>query len=187
MQCITLMLFTLNIRRGSVDSPTCAKGVVRVLARLHFKPTSNPTSLPASALSQPSTRLYFTTFLHRIRLVHVPSPSLSHVGHVTHLTLVKMFYSHEILTSRKYGVATVWYASRLTSAMQLLADHSLHRLVATLGSKSNLKKVSRKAILDVDVAKTCSTIIDPVAPMALRLSSSLLYVSHRAADIAHDA
>lgn len=48
------------------------------------------------------------------------------------------------------------------------------RLVATLGSKSTLKKVSRKAILDVDVAKTCDTIITPEAPMALRLQSNLL-------------
>ncbi|KAK4913475.1 R8 protein [Elasticomyces elasticus] len=67
-----------------------------------------------------------------------------------------MFYSHEVLTSRKYGVATVW-------------------LVATLGSKSTLKKVSRKAILDVDVAKACETIVRPEAPMALRLQSNLLY------------
>ncbi|KAK3066170.1 R8 protein, partial [Teratosphaeriaceae sp. CCFEE 6253] len=57
---------------------------------------------------------------------------------------------------RKYGVATVW-------------------LVATLGSKSTLKRVSRKAILDVDVAKACDTIGQPQAPMALRLQSNLLY------------
>ncbi|KAI4111863.1 MAG: hypothetical protein LQ339_000322 [Xanthoria mediterranea] len=67
-----------------------------------------------------------------------------------------MFYSHEILTSRESGVATVW-------------------LVATLGSQSNLKKVNRKAILDVDVPKTCGVIINPEAPMALRLQSNLLY------------
>ncbi|CAO2651005.1 Nn.00g093020.m01.CDS01 [Neocucurbitaria sp. VM-36] len=67
-----------------------------------------------------------------------------------------MFYSHEILTSRKYGVATIW-------------------LVATLGSKSSLKRINRKQILDVDVAKACQTIIDPVAPMALRLQGNLLY------------
>ncbi|CAL3962251.1 hypothetical protein PZA11_000537 [Diplocarpon coronariae] len=67
-----------------------------------------------------------------------------------------MFYSHEILTSRKYGVATVW-------------------LVATLGAKSNTKKVSKKAILDVDVRKACKTICEPEAPMALRLQSNLLY------------
>ncbi|KAF2721219.1 hypothetical protein K431DRAFT_312718 [Polychaeton citri CBS 116435] len=67
-----------------------------------------------------------------------------------------MFYSHEVLTSRKYGVATVW-------------------LVATLGSKSSLKRVSRKAILDVDVLRACETIESPVAPMALRLQGNLLY------------
>jgi hypothetical protein len=61
-------------------------------------------------------------------------------------------------------------------------DHSLARLVATLGSKSNLKKVSRKAILDVDVSKTCDTIIEPAAPMALRLSSNLLYVTRSSVD-----
>ncbi|KAF9698437.1 hypothetical protein EKO04_003770 [Ascochyta lentis] len=67
-----------------------------------------------------------------------------------------MFYSHEVLTNRKYGVATVW-------------------LVATLGSKSSLKRITRKQMLDVDVAKACKTIVDPAAPMALRLQGSLLY------------
>ncbi|KAF2135765.1 uncharacterized protein K452DRAFT_303302 [Aplosporella prunicola CBS 121167] len=67
-----------------------------------------------------------------------------------------MFYSHEVLTSRKHGVATVW-------------------LVATLGSKSKMRKVTRKDILDVNVPKACETIIAPQAPMALRLQSSLLY------------
>ncbi|KAI9765927.1 MAG: hypothetical protein M1840_007068 [Geoglossum simile] len=51
----------------------------------------------------------------------------------------------------------------------------LPRLVATLGSQSTLKKVNRKAILDVNVPKACETIIDPEAPMALRLQSNLLY------------
>ncbi|KAF2130883.1 hypothetical protein P153DRAFT_206353 [Dothidotthia symphoricarpi CBS 119687] len=67
-----------------------------------------------------------------------------------------MFYSHEVLTNRKYGVATVW-------------------LVATLGNKSSLKKINRKQILDVDVTKACRTVVDPVAPMALRLQGNLLY------------
>ncbi|KAF2648539.1 hypothetical protein K491DRAFT_722474 [Lophiostoma macrostomum CBS 122681] len=67
-----------------------------------------------------------------------------------------MFYSHEVLTSRKYGVATVW-------------------LVATLGAKSSLRKVNRKAIREVNVPKACQTIIDPAAPMALRLQGNLLY------------
>ncbi|KAL6721901.1 R8 protein [Lecanora helva] len=38
-----------------------------------------------------------------------------------------------------------------------------------------MKKVNRKAILEVDVPKTCRIIITPDAPMALRLQSNLLY------------
>jgi meiotic recombination protein REC8 len=38
-----------------------------------------------------------------------------------------------------------------------------------------LKRISRKQILDVDVAKACQTIVEPVAPMALRLQGNLLY------------
>ncbi|KAI9722542.1 MAG: hypothetical protein M1828_004537 [Chrysothrix sp. TS-e1954] len=67
-----------------------------------------------------------------------------------------MFYSHEILTSRKYGIATVW-------------------LVATLGSRNHLKKIGRKTILEVNVPKACDTITTPEAPMALRLQSNRLY------------
>jgi len=48
------------------------------------------------------------------------------------------------------------------------------RLVATLGAKSSAKKLTRKAITDVDVQKACETIMEPEAPMALRLQSSLM-------------
>lgn len=76
-------------------------------------------------------------------------------------------------------LAQVWRRDCLVS---LASPHPLehditdapHRLVATLGSKSTLKKVSRKAILDVDVPKACETINHPEAPMALRLQSNLL-------------
>ena len=54
------------------------------------------------------------------------------------------------------------------------ATTDTYRLVATLGSKSSLKKVTRKAIIDVDVPKACETIQDPHAPMALRLQGNLL-------------
>ncbi|OQE42332.1 hypothetical protein PENCOP_c004G02137 [Penicillium coprophilum] len=67
-----------------------------------------------------------------------------------------MFYSHEILTSPEHGVATIW-------------------LVATLGSRSIARRLNRKAILDVDVPNVCRVIINPDAPMALRLQGSLLY------------
>ncbi|KAG2164539.1 hypothetical protein JADG_004278 [Aureobasidium aubasidani] len=66
-----------------------------------------------------------------------------------------MFYSHEVLTSRKHGVATIW-------------------LVATLGAKSTLKKVDRKELCAVNIPKACQTIVSPEAPMALRLQSNLL-------------
>ncbi|OAP56748.1 hypothetical protein AYL99_08860 [Fonsecaea erecta] len=47
--------------------------------------------------------------------------------------------------------------------------------MATLGSKSNLKKISRRAILDVDLQKACKTITEPQEPLALRLQGSLLF------------
>ncbi len=82
-----------------------------------------------------------------------------------------------VLTSRKYGVATVWYVLiflhpfcfRQTSLLT-----NMCRLVATLGAKSSTKKVTRKAILNVNVKKACETIMEPEAPMALRLQSNLL-------------
>ena len=46
--------------------------------------------------------------------------------------------------------------------------------MATLGAKSNLKKVNRKAILEVDIQRACDIITTPEAPMALRLQSNLL-------------
>ncbi|KAJ5166250.1 uncharacterized protein N7482_005031 [Penicillium canariense] len=74
-----------------------------------------------------------------------------------------MFYSHEILTSPEHGVATIW-------------------LVATLGSRSVTRRLNRKAILDVDVPGACSVIVNPEAPMALRLQGSLLYGVSRVYD-----
>ncbi|KAI5860723.1 Rec8 like protein-domain-containing protein [Durotheca rogersii] len=67
-----------------------------------------------------------------------------------------MFYSHEILTNRQYGVATIW-------------------LVATIGNRSASRKVTRKAIQEVDVQKACGKISEPGAPVALRLQGHLLY------------
>ncbi|GES63097.1 Rad21/Rec8 N terminal domain protein [Aspergillus terreus] len=67
-----------------------------------------------------------------------------------------MFYSHDILTSPEHGVATIW-------------------LVATLGSRSITRRLNKKTILDVDVPKACNVIMDPQAPMALRLQGNLLY------------
>jgi meiotic recombination protein REC8, fungi type len=81
-----------------------------------------------------------------------------------------------VLTSRQHGVATVWSVVKQSFNYKITDPY---RLLATLGSKSTLKKVTRKAILDVDVPKACGTIHDPSAPMALRLQANLLYVSSR--------
>ncbi|KAI0476229.1 Rec8 like protein-domain-containing protein [Xylariaceae sp. FL0804] len=69
-----------------------------------------------------------------------------------------MFYSHEILTSRQFGVATIW-------------------LVATSGTgkSTTTRKVTRKAIQEVNVEKACGKILEPGAPIALRLQGNLLY------------
>ncbi|KAK9245781.1 Rec8 like protein-domain-containing protein [Lipomyces tetrasporus] len=67
-----------------------------------------------------------------------------------------MFYSYDILSRRSSGLSTVW-------------------LVATLGSKSSLKRVHRKDILSVSIPDACDLIIHPPQPLALRLSSNLLY------------
>ncbi|KAK6503597.1 hypothetical protein TWF481_008610 [Arthrobotrys musiformis] len=68
-----------------------------------------------------------------------------------------MFYDHRILTQRKYGVATVW-------------------LVATIGPRTTLsKRVHKKEILEVNVAKACRTILQSENPLALRLQSNLLF------------
>jgi meiotic recombination protein REC8, fungi type len=47
--------------------------------------------------------------------------------------------------------------------------------VATVGRRGIKKTVSRKAIQEVQIRKACRKIIHPGAPLALRLSSNLLY------------
>lgn len=45
--------------------------------------------------------------------------------------------------------------------------------------KGASRKVTRKAIQEVNVPKACETIIDPGAPLALRLQGNLLYGTTR--------
>jgi len=49
-----------------------------------------------------------------------------------------------------------------------------YRLVAT-SKMSSRRRVTRKAIQEVDVSGACSKIIEPGAPIALRLQGNLLY------------
>lgn len=41
--------------------------------------------------------------------------------------------------------------------------------------KSNQKRVTKRAIQDVNVPRACGKILDPGAPLALRLQGNLLY------------
>lgn len=47
--------------------------------------------------------------------------------------------------------------------------------MSTIGFRTTTRKISRKAIQEVDVQKACETILQPGAPIALRLQGSLLY------------
>ncbi|KAK9460303.1 Rec8 like protein-domain-containing protein [Lipomyces oligophaga] len=67
-----------------------------------------------------------------------------------------MFFSSDLLVQKSNGLGTAW-------------------LVATLGPKSSFKRIQKKDILKVSIPAACKVIIDPPAPLALRLSSSLLY------------
>ena len=50
------------------------------------------------------------------------------------------------------------------------------RLAATLGSKSSLKRLQKRDILSVDVPEACTFLSNPPdEPLALRLSSNLMY------------
>ncbi|GAA5909751.1 uncharacterized protein JCM6883_004625 [Sporobolomyces salmoneus] len=67
-----------------------------------------------------------------------------------------MFYSPQLLTSRKGGFAVVW-------------------LAASIGVKgAGGKKLTRKELLAVDLVQACEQVASPAEPLALRLSSSLL-------------
>lgn len=67
-----------------------------------------------------------------------------------------MFYSTDILSHRKPGLGIIW-------------------LAATLGDRSAIRRLSRKEILSVNITLTCSQLLHPSEPFALRLSSQLLF------------
>lgn len=70
-----------------------------------------------------------------------------------------MFFSHELLADRNSGLAIIW-------------------LMATLKSKSAAyfnSKISKAEILKTEIPSACEMIQNPIGPMALRLSSNLLY------------
>ncbi|CAG8462848.1 27313_t:CDS:10 [Dentiscutata erythropus] len=66
-----------------------------------------------------------------------------------------MFYSKEILTRKKGGFGIIW-------------------LAATLGSRSSLRKLSKKEVNSVNLVKACEYVTSPPEPLALRLTSNLM-------------
>ncbi|RIA99009.1 Rec8 like protein [Glomus cerebriforme] len=66
-----------------------------------------------------------------------------------------MFYSKEILTHKKGEFGIIW-------------------LAATLGSRSSLRKLSKKEVNSVNLVKACDYVTTPPEPLALRLISNLM-------------
>lgn len=67
-----------------------------------------------------------------------------------------MFYNNDILARRKTGLGIVW-------------------LAATLGDRSVVRRLTRRDILSVNISSTCASVRNPIEPLALRLSSQLMY------------
>lgn len=144
---------------------------------VHFPLTRYTLSTPSTQTFLSSrTRIPFSSCcFNTFSRVNLCIMFYSHEGELLFSTFRTCIANSTVLTNRKYGVATVWYVPLPQSLMISMLTRC--RLVATLGSKSSLKRVTRKQMLDVDVVKACKTIVDPVAPMALRLQGSLLYTS----------
>ncbi|TFK30430.1 hypothetical protein FA15DRAFT_607770 [Coprinopsis marcescibilis] len=67
-----------------------------------------------------------------------------------------MFFTPELLAKRDSGFGLLW-------------------LAATLGSKSAFKKLPRRSVITADITGLCDLISEPVEPLALRLSSNLMF------------
>ncbi|KAL4753731.1 hypothetical protein BDW72DRAFT_209545 [Aspergillus terricola var. indicus] len=126
-------------------------------ATLSFFPALLP-SLPffLSLTSNYVSRYWPTSSLEPLRESHYSEARKQvSVTVPTKFVLLKLV-GIPLLTSPEHGVATVW-------------------LVATLGARSISRRLNRRTIQNVDVPKACNVIVDPAAPMALRLQSNLLY------------
>lgn len=88
------------------------------------------------------------------------------------------------MASLRSGEMICPHAFLLPKLSRLVASNSLSgsvRVLATLGQNCGSRRISRKAIQEVDVPKACMTIDNPPgAPIALRLQASLLYGVSRA-------
>uniref|UniRef100_A0A8H7Y7W3 Rad21/Rec8-like protein N-terminal domain-containing protein n=1 Tax=Psilocybe cubensis TaxID=181762 RepID=A0A8H7Y7W3_PSICU len=67
-----------------------------------------------------------------------------------------MFFTPELLSKRDSGFGLLW-------------------LAATLGSRSTFKKLPKRSVLTADISQLCDLITEPEEPLALRLSSNLMF------------
>ncbi|KAH6917396.1 Rec8 like protein-domain-containing protein [Coprinopsis sp. MPI-PUGE-AT-0042] len=67
-----------------------------------------------------------------------------------------MFFTPDLLAKRDSGFGLLW-------------------LAATLGSKSAFKKLPRRSVITADISNLCDLISQPAEPLALRLSSNLMF------------
>ncbi|ORX46379.1 hypothetical protein BCR36DRAFT_372207 [Piromyces finnis] len=67
-----------------------------------------------------------------------------------------MFYSNDILLTKRFGLGKVW-------------------LAATLGKNTYYKKLSKRDLIDVNITIICNFIQSPPEPLALRFTSNLLF------------
>ncbi|KAJ3513821.1 hypothetical protein NLJ89_g2734 [Agrocybe chaxingu] len=67
-----------------------------------------------------------------------------------------MFFTPELLAKRDSGFGLLW-------------------LAATLGARSSFKKLPKRSVLTADITQLCDLISEPAEPLALRLSSNLMF------------
>lgn len=85
-----------------------------------------------------------------------------------------MFFTPELLAKRDSGFGLLWYGSCGTLSAHRMIRYCT-RLAATLGSRSTFKKLPKRSVLTADITQLCDLISEPVEPLALRLSSNLMF------------
>ncbi|KAI0031157.1 Rec8 like protein-domain-containing protein [Vararia minispora EC-137] len=78
-----------------------------------------------------------------------------------------MFFTQELLSQRNSGFGLLW-------------------LAATLGAKSSFKKLPKRDVMDADISELCGLIVEPIEPLALRLSSNLMVGVARVYKVKHE-
>lgn len=92
--------------------------------------------------------------------------------HTSQLDTGRMFFTPDLLTRRDSGFGLLWYVK---IHLQCTSFSTGWRLAATLGSKTALKNLSKRSVMTANITQLCDLIAEPMEPLALRLSSNLMY------------